>query len=145
MGPPADRDGRRRAAPDARRGGGRVRDAEERRAGDRGRGAHYLKGRLSSYKVPRRVLFVEESELSFTASQQKVQLEALRALAVERLAADGIDPEWAAYLSDKSAAARLGFGGGATGFSLSRTEIAGAGDEARLQVGGAVEHDARRC
>ena len=62
----------------------------------------YLKGRLSSYKVPRRVLFVEESELSFTASQQKVQLEALRALAVERLAAgNGVDPEWAAYLSDK--------------------------------------------
>ena len=64
----------------------------------------YLKGRVSSYKVPRRVLFVEESELSFTASQQKVQLEALRALASERLAADGNDPEWAAYLSEKVAA-----------------------------------------
>ena len=60
----------------------------------------YLKERVSSYKVPRRVLFVEESELSFTASQQKVQLEALRALAVERLAGDGSDPEWAAYLSE---------------------------------------------
>jgi fatty-acyl-CoA synthase len=60
----------------------------------------YLKGRLSSYKVPRRVLFVNESELSFTASQQKVQLEALRGLASERLAQDGGDPEWAAFLGE---------------------------------------------
>jgi acyl-CoA synthetase (AMP-forming)/AMP-acid ligase II len=59
----------------------------------------YLKERLSSYKVPRRVLFVEESELSFTSSQQKVQLESLRARAVEHLVAEGADPAWTAFLS----------------------------------------------
>jgi fatty-acyl-CoA synthase len=60
----------------------------------------YLKERLSSYKVPRRVLFVEESELSFTSSQQKVQLEALRARAVERLVAEDAEPAWTAFLSE---------------------------------------------
>jgi fatty-acyl-CoA synthase len=59
----------------------------------------YLKGRVSSYKVPRRVLFVEESELSFTSSQQKVQLEALRALATQRLIAENDDPAWTAFLA----------------------------------------------
>jgi acyl-CoA synthetase (AMP-forming)/AMP-acid ligase II len=62
----------------------------------------YLKERLSSYKVPRRVLFVSEDELTFTASQQKVQLEALRELASLRLAEDEGDPEWAAYLRERS-------------------------------------------
>jgi len=65
----------------------------------------YLKERVSSYKVPRRVLFVDEDELSFTTSQQKVRLEALRSLAVQRLADDGSDPDWAAYLSETAAPA----------------------------------------
>ena len=65
----------------------------------------YLKEHISSYKVPRRVLFVEESDLSFTASQQKVQLEALRALAIERLVHDDTEPEWAAYLGERAAGA----------------------------------------
>jgi fatty-acyl-CoA synthase len=60
----------------------------------------FLKERLSSYKVPRRVLFVDEDELTFTSSQQKVQLEALRSLAMARLAQDDEDPDWAAYLDE---------------------------------------------
>jgi acyl-CoA synthetase (AMP-forming)/AMP-acid ligase II len=67
----------------------------------------YLKERVSSYKVPRRVLFVDESELSFTSSQQKVQLEKLRALASERLARDDSDPDWAAYLGGTTAPAAV--------------------------------------
>jgi acyl-CoA synthetase (AMP-forming)/AMP-acid ligase II len=42
--------------------------------------------RLSSYKVPRRVLFLQESELSFTGTN-KVKTDALRALAAGKLAA----------------------------------------------------------
>jgi acyl-coenzyme A synthetase/AMP-(fatty) acid ligase len=46
----------------------------------------FVARRLSSYKVPRRVLFVEESELTLTGSN-KVKLGALRELAAARLAA----------------------------------------------------------
>jgi fatty-acyl-CoA synthase len=42
--------------------------------------------RLSSYKVPRRVLFLSESDLSFTGTN-KVKTDALRGLAVSKLAA----------------------------------------------------------
>ena len=42
--------------------------------------------RLSSYKVPRRVLFMQESELSFTGTN-KVKTDALRKLATSKLAA----------------------------------------------------------
>ena len=45
---------------------------------------HFLRGRLASYKIPRRVLFVAEEELSLTANA-KVRAEALRALAAARL------------------------------------------------------------
>ena len=45
----------------------------------------FLKGRLASYKVPRRVLFVDESDLSLTGSA-KVKTSALRELAAKRLA-----------------------------------------------------------
>jgi fatty-acyl-CoA synthase len=44
----------------------------------------FVGGRLSSYKVPRRVLFLLESDLSFTGTN-KVKLEALRELAVAKL------------------------------------------------------------
>jgi acyl-CoA synthetase (AMP-forming)/AMP-acid ligase II len=47
----------------------------------------FLAERLSSYKVPRRVLFIEESDLSLTASN-KVKTAPLRELAVRRLAED---------------------------------------------------------
>jgi fatty-acyl-CoA synthase len=43
--------------------------------------------RLSSYKVPRRVIFLAESELSLTGSN-KVRTAALRELAAGRLAAE---------------------------------------------------------
>jgi len=48
----------------------------------------FLKERLASYKVPRRVLFVTEEDLSLTGSA-KVKLGALRELAAKRLAAEG--------------------------------------------------------
>jgi fatty-acyl-CoA synthase len=44
----------------------------------------FLKQRLASYKVPRRVLFVEETDLSLTGSA-KVKTSALRELAAKRL------------------------------------------------------------
>jgi fatty-acyl-CoA synthase len=65
----------------------------------------YLKSRVASYRVPRRVLFVEEDEISFTSSQQKVQLEALRALAAQRLIAENLDPAWTAFLTETAAPA----------------------------------------
>lgn len=46
----------------------------------------FAKEQLASYKVPRRVLFVEEADLKTTGSQ-KIKTADLRALAVERLAA----------------------------------------------------------
>jgi fatty-acyl-CoA synthase len=45
----------------------------------------FLKERLASYKVPRRVLFVDEADLSLTGSA-KVKTNALRELAAKRLA-----------------------------------------------------------
>jgi fatty-acyl-CoA synthase len=47
----------------------------------------FLRERLASYKVPRRVLFVSESDLSLTGSA-KVRTNALRELAAKRLAAE---------------------------------------------------------
>ena len=46
----------------------------------------FVSKRLSSYKVPRRVLFIEESELTLTGSN-KVKTAPLRELAARRLAA----------------------------------------------------------
>jgi fatty-acyl-CoA synthase len=46
----------------------------------------FVARRLSSYKVPRRVLFLSESDLSFTGTN-KVKTDALRGLAVSMLAA----------------------------------------------------------
>jgi acyl-CoA synthetase (AMP-forming)/AMP-acid ligase II len=51
----------------------------------------FLKGKLASYKVPRRVLFFEESDLSMTGSA-KVRGEPLRALATARLAGEPAPP-----------------------------------------------------
>jgi fatty-acyl-CoA synthase len=48
----------------------------------------FLRERLASYKVPRRVLDFRADELSFTGNQ-KLQLEPLRRLALARLAAEG--------------------------------------------------------
>jgi fatty-acyl-CoA synthase len=46
----------------------------------------FVARRLSSYKVPRRVLFLEESDLQFTGNN-KVKTDALRKVAVDKLAA----------------------------------------------------------
>jgi fatty-acyl-CoA synthase len=45
----------------------------------------FLRGRLASYKIPRRVLFFDEHELSLTGNA-KIRAEDLRALAMRRLA-----------------------------------------------------------
>jgi acyl-CoA synthetase (AMP-forming)/AMP-acid ligase II len=44
----------------------------------------FLKGRLASYKIPRRVVFVREDELTLTGNA-KVRTERLRILAASRL------------------------------------------------------------
>ena len=44
----------------------------------------FARGRLASYKVPRRVLFLQEDELALTGSE-KVKAGALRELAAARL------------------------------------------------------------
>ncbi|MGH2727538.1 MAG: AMP-binding enzyme [Actinomycetota bacterium] len=46
----------------------------------------FLRGRIASYKIPRRVLFVREDELTLTGNQ-KIKPEDVRALAAARLAA----------------------------------------------------------
>ncbi len=50
----------------------------------------HLRGRLASYKVPRRVLFFRSEELAFTGNQ-KVQLAPLREKALARLEAEGAE------------------------------------------------------
>jgi fatty-acyl-CoA synthase len=45
----------------------------------------FLRGRVASYKIPRRVLFFEEDQLSLTGSG-KIRGQPLRALAIARLA-----------------------------------------------------------
>lgn len=56
-----------------------------------------LKPRLSSYKLPHRVLFFAESDLELTGTN-KVRGASLRQLAARRIVAAGTDPEWADYL-----------------------------------------------
>ena len=45
----------------------------------------FLRGRLASYKLPRRVLFFAEDELTLTGNA-KIRADELRKLATERLA-----------------------------------------------------------
>jgi fatty-acyl-CoA synthase len=45
----------------------------------------HLRTRLSTYKVPRTVLFISESDIAFTGSE-KVRLDSMRAFAAERIA-----------------------------------------------------------
>ena len=47
----------------------------------------FLRGRIASYKIPRRVVFVEEGALSLTGNQ-KIRPEELRAMAAARLATE---------------------------------------------------------
>ncbi len=57
----------------------------------------HLKANLAVYKVPRRILFFDDEELRFTASD-KVQADLARRLAVERLLATDEDGDWVAFL-----------------------------------------------
>jgi fatty-acyl-CoA synthase len=52
----------------------------------------FLRERVSSYKVPRHVLFFAEREMPMTGSDAKVRDDALRALVAERLAAAPVPP-----------------------------------------------------
>jgi fatty-acyl-CoA synthase len=58
----------------------------------------HLRGVLASYKVPRRVLFFDDEELTYTGSQ-KVRLEDLRSLAARRVA--GGDDDWGRFLREQ--------------------------------------------
>ncbi|HEY6531880.1 MAG TPA: hypothetical protein VIY72_06230, partial [Acidimicrobiales bacterium] len=55
----------------------------------------HLRGVLASYKVPKRVVFVDEDELAYTASE-KVKLGDAQRVAARHVAAD--DPDWGAHL-----------------------------------------------
>jgi acyl-CoA synthetase (AMP-forming)/AMP-acid ligase II len=52
----------------------------------------FLRGRLASYKIPRHVLFFDESDLVLTGNA-KIRTEDLRRLATDRLAAEGLAAE----------------------------------------------------
>jgi fatty-acyl-CoA synthase len=60
---------------------------EDGRPLDEGAMREYLRNRLASYKIPRRVLFVDEAELCVTGSD-KVKTGALRELVTRKLAAE---------------------------------------------------------
>jgi acyl-CoA synthetase (AMP-forming)/AMP-acid ligase II len=55
----------------------------------------HLKTCLASYKVPKKVVFVDEHELPHTATE-KVKLADAQRIAAQRIAAE--DAEWGAYL-----------------------------------------------
>jgi fatty-acyl-CoA synthase len=59
----------------------------------------HLRGRLSSYKVPRRVLVCRDEDLGFTASE-KVRVDALRRVAAERIVETDDDVEWVTFLKE---------------------------------------------
>ena len=60
----------------------------------------YVKAHIAAFKVPRRILFVEESDISPTGTE-KVNLDKTRELAIHRLAAFGEDPTWTALLIEE--------------------------------------------
>jgi fatty-acyl-CoA synthase len=57
----------------------------------------YLREHLASYKVPRRVLLFEDAQLQFTASD-KVRIDRVRQLVVDRLISSDDDLEWISFL-----------------------------------------------
>ena len=57
----------------------------------------HLKTCLASYKVPKRVVFVDERELPHTVTE-KVKLDDARRIAAQRIAAE--DADWGAYLGE---------------------------------------------
>jgi fatty-acyl-CoA synthase len=50
----------------------------------------FLRERVASYKVPKRVLFFDDGEIPMTASDTKVRDDALVALVTERLATEPV-------------------------------------------------------
>ena len=59
----------------------------------------HLKTVLASYKVPKRVVFLTDADLTYTASE-KVKLQGAQGLAARSIVEQGDDPEWAAYLRE---------------------------------------------
>jgi fatty-acyl-CoA synthase len=57
----------------------------------------YLREHLASYKVPRRVLLFEDALLEFTSSD-KVRIDQVRQLVVDRLISSDDDVEWISFL-----------------------------------------------
>jgi acyl-CoA synthetase (AMP-forming)/AMP-acid ligase II len=62
----------------------------------------YLREHLASYKVPRRVLLFEEAQLQFTSSD-KVRIDRVRQLVIDRLISSDDDLEWISFLRTKAA------------------------------------------
>ena len=59
----------------------------------------HLKTVLASYKVPKRIVFLTDADLTYTASE-KVKLQGAQGLAARSIVEQGDDPEWAAYLRE---------------------------------------------
>jgi fatty-acyl-CoA synthase len=57
----------------------------------------YLREHLASYKVPRRILLFEEGQLPFT-STDKVRIDRVRQLVIDRLISSDDDLEWMSFL-----------------------------------------------
>jgi acyl-CoA synthetase (AMP-forming)/AMP-acid ligase II len=62
----------------------------------------YLREHLASYKVPRRVLPFEDEQLQFTSSD-KVRIDRVRQLVVDRLISSDDDVEWVTFLKKHAA------------------------------------------
>ena len=62
-----------------------------------GRFVAYLGEYLASYKVPRRVLLFDEAQLQFTSSD-KVRIDQVRQLVIDRLISSDHDLEWISFL-----------------------------------------------
>jgi fatty-acyl-CoA synthase len=62
----------------------------------------YLREHLASYKVPRRVLLFEDEQLQFTSSD-KVRIDRVRQLVIERLISSDDDVEWVGFLKRQGA------------------------------------------
>ncbi len=60
----------------------------------------HLETCLASYKIPKRVVFVDESELTYTATE-KVKLAEARRIAARSIASSDADTEWGQYLRDE--------------------------------------------
>jgi acyl-CoA synthetase (AMP-forming)/AMP-acid ligase II len=66
---------------------------------DRSRLVAHLEEHLASYKVPKRLLLFEDKDLDFTTNE-KVRIDRVRRLAVDRLISTDDDQAWVSFLRD---------------------------------------------